>query len=217
LEREQPHPGPTYAGRLESHLTVDARDQEALGRFRAACARLEVKCVLIELSRGATRAQPMTNLVHHGTLAGALEEARELAGELQRVGFPVLRLKIEASPDNQDVPRDDDEARRLPPENYFESHAKLTLAGDAAAGPLLAACAPHGAHLSSNAFRDLGGGLVERFVTLRSYSVGRATAEDRLAGLLASLEAAGHTPSKVVREYCVLDSNLALDDGWLGP
>jgi hypothetical protein len=217
LDREQTHTGPAYAGRLESHLTVEAPDREALGRFQAACAALGVKCVHIELPRGASRSQPMANLVHEGTLADARHQATDLAGDLQRAGFAVVRVKIEASLENADVPHDDNEASLRPAENYFEYHVKLRLPDGYAAGPVLAACVPHGAHLSSNAFKNLGGGLVERFVTLRCYGAGRNTADARLDALLASLEAAGHAPAKVVREYCVLDSNLALDDGWLGP
>src|SRR4051812_16894875 len=187
--RESEDCGPSYEGLFESHVTVEARDADALDRFRATCAELGVKCVLIELPRGATRSQPMTNQVHRGTLPQARREAMDLAALLGRRGFPVLRVKLEAAPENRDVPEADDQATRLPRDNYFEYHVRLTLPGDEAAERVSAACGPHGAHLSSNAFRRLPGGQVERFVTLRCYGVGRSTADARMAALRGSLEA----------------------------
>jgi hypothetical protein len=71
--------------------------------------------------------------------------------------------------------------------------------------------------LSANVFKRLPERKVERFVTLRQYGVGRDTADARMAELLRSLDGISYSPMKVVREYCVFDSNLSLDDGWLEP
>jgi hypothetical protein len=76
-------------------------------------------------------------------------------------------------------------------------------------------CLAHEAHLSRNASREPVDGIEERFVTLRSYRVGRSTAEQRLHRLLAALERAGEQVIEVESEYAVYDSNLALDAGWL--
>lgn len=208
---------PAFAGMFESHVTVELADADALGRFREACAELGVKCILIELPRGVTRSQPMTSRVHRGTLDQARREAMELAGALSARGFPALRVKIEAAPDNRDIPETDEQASRLAPGHYFEYHVRLTLPGGEATDRVRAACQPHGAHVSANALRQLAGGQSERFVTLRCHGVGRATAEARMAALRGSLEGTGYPLGPTVREYCVLDSNLALDDGWLEP
>jgi hypothetical protein len=208
---------PSYAGLFESHVSVEARDVQTLERFRETCAEVGVKCLLIELSRGVTRSQPMANSFHHGTFQQARSEAMDLAKFLAGRGFPVLRVKIEAAPDNCDIPETDEHTKSLAPENYFEFHAKLILPGEGTIASVRAVCEPHGAHLSANVFKRLDEGKVERFVTLRQYGVGRDTADARLAELLRSLDGIGCSPMKVVREYCVFDSNLSLDDGWLEP
>jgi hypothetical protein len=141
----------------------------------------------------------------------------DLARSLEAWGFPAIRVKIEAAPDNRDIPETDEQAQRLPSSHYFEYHVKLTLPGDEAIEPVRESCTAHGAHLSSNAFQRLEGGWVERFVTLRCYGVGRATADARMAALRRSLEETGFPLAKTVCEYCVLDSNVAIDDGWLEP
>lgn len=206
-----------YVGLFESHVTIEARDADALERFRAHCAGQGIKCVLIELARGVTRSQPMANLAHQGTFPQALREAVDLARSLAQQGFRVVRVKIEAAPGNADVPETDEQAKRLPPGNYFECHVKLVLPDEAAEGPVRAACEAHEAHLSANAFKQRPEGGAERFVTMRSYGVGRVTADARLLALVKALERTGFPLVKVVCEYCVFDSNQALDDGWLKP
>jgi hypothetical protein len=78
--RDDPRAGPAYAGLFESHVTVDARSGEELGRFREVCGAIGGKAVWIVLPRGAARSQPMANVVYRGTLAGAKAEAAEVAG-----------------------------------------------------------------------------------------------------------------------------------------
>jgi hypothetical protein len=120
---------PSYAGQFESHVSVEAQDAQTLERFRETCGEIGVKCLLIELSRGVTRSQPMANSFHHGTFQQARSEVMDLAKFLARRGFPVLRVKIEAAPDNCDIPETDEHTKSLPPDNYFEFHAKLILPG----------------------------------------------------------------------------------------
>lgn len=207
----------TYAGLFEAHVTVAAGDADTLERFRVVCVELGVKPVLIVLPRGVVRSQPMANLIRRGTLSEAHQGATELASALEERGFSIVRVKIEAAPDNLDIPDTDEQAKSHSPGNYFEYHAKLLLGDETALEPIRQACEPHRAHLSANAFKRTDGGRIERFVTLRVYQAGRREADRRLSDLLRSLEAIGHTPVKVVCEYCVYDSNLPLDDGWLAP
>ena len=94
----------------------------SLDRFRATCASLGVKGVLIVLPRGIARSQPMANSIHRGTFPQARLEAGDLARRLQGEGFPVLRVKIEAAPGNADIPETDDRAGSLPRADYFEYH-----------------------------------------------------------------------------------------------
>jgi hypothetical protein len=189
-------------GSFEAHLTVEAETVERRDAFAAACAELGVKCVLIELARGAHRSQPMTSSHHAGTLDEVLHEVEVLRTRLVAAGFAVSRVKVEAEVTNEGVPVDEPG----PPGSYFEFHAKLATGDDIEA--LRAICLAKGAHLSNNAIQR---GL--RFVTMRAYEVGRTEARARFERLLAALSPYELVGTKA--EFTVHDSRLELDAGWL--
>lgn len=198
-------------GTYEAHVTVAVRDEEAGRRFAAACERLAVKRIHIELARGEARFQPMTASHHRGTLAEVRREVDGLARALTVEGLEVTRVKIEALGDNHDIPLTDAEARARPA-GYFEFHVEVALP-EARRAEVRARCEALGAHLSRNARR--GEGDPACFVTLRVPGEGRAGAEARFAALMAGLAETGLPLFHPVREYTVHDSNLDLDLGWL--
>ncbi|MFP2925820.1 non-canonical purine NTP pyrophosphatase [Pyxidicoccus sp. 3LG] len=202
-------------GAYEAHLTVSARSEEDLRRFRAFCDAASVKCIFIELGRGAEPFQPMTASYHHGTLRQAREEVHAMARALAAEGFDVTRVKLEALGKNRDMPEDDATALAQPA-NYFEFHVKVLLPSEGAdVEALRARCEQHGAHLSRNARKVREDGASERFVTLRVYGLGRANADARFTALLEDLAAMGLTLTQRLREWTVYDSNHGLDRGWL--
>ncbi|MBZ4421903.1 hypothetical protein [Myxococcus sp. RHSTA-1-4] len=203
-------------GAFEAHITVSARSEEDLRRFRAFCDAAAVKCIFIELGRGEEPFQPMTASYHHGTLRQAREEVQAMARTLAAEGFDVTRMKLEALGKNRDIP-EDDAAARAQPANYFEFHVKVLLpAGVSDVEGLRSRCEKHGAHLSRNARKVREDGASERFVTLRVYGLGRANAEARFTALLEDLAGTGLTLTHRLREWTVYDSNHGLDRGWLG-
>ena len=203
-----------YRGEFEVHLTV--RADGTLDAFRTWCDTERCKCARIVLARGEQVEQPMATWRRDDAeLPDVLAEALRRADDLGRAGFAVARVKVEAAPFNEEVPATDEAAALQPPGNYFEHHVKLLRAAGAGREGLLQACHDHGAHLSRNAWREPAGGFEERFVTLRSYRIGRPASEQQLRRLLAALEGAGEQVVEVESEYIVYDSNLALDAGWL--
>ena len=205
-----------YRGKFEVHLTV--RAVGTLDAFRAWCEVERCKCARIVLARGVQVEQPMATWRRDGiVLPDVLAEATERARDLERDGFAVVRVKIEADPSNEDVPATDDEALLQPSCNYFEHHVKLRREAAAVRDRLLRVCLGHAAHLSRNAWREPAEGFEERFVTLRSYRMGGSASEQRLQRLLTALVEAGEQIIDVESEYTVYDSNLALDAGWLPP
>jgi hypothetical protein len=202
---------PDFRGHFEVHLTVRAESPHADAQFRAWCRDRGVKCVRIVLDRGATPDQPMATWRRSNTVLPTVRaEAERLAADLTAAGVPVTRVKIEVDPANEDVPAADAAGSA----NYFEHHVKLHRPTGADRTALAAACARHAAHLSRNAFRD-SSDFEERFVTLRGYHIGAATAAERLTALLTDLHALGETVLECESEYCVFDTNLDLDAGWL--
>ncbi len=203
-----------YRGNFEIHLTVAETDE--LEMFRAWCETEGCKCIWIVLARGSHVQQPMATWRRTRTiLPDVFEEARQRARKLAHAGFRVVRVKIEADPSNEQVPMTDASASLETAGCYFEHHVKLQRQMNAERDVLLEICRRHSAHLSHNAWRKSVDGMEERFVTLRSYRVGRLEAEQQLQHLLAALRVAGEHVLEVESEYSVYDSNLALDDGWL--
>lgn len=203
-----------YAGDFEVHLTVEAG--RALSSFERWCRERGMKCVRIVLARGRRCEQPMATWRRRGTCRSAMiEEAHARAAEARAAGWQVVRVKLETAPGNEDVPATDEEAQRRPEGHYFEHHVKLRRPVGAGREGLLALCQAHGAHLSRNALRLASEGHEERFVTLRTCAVGRASSLLRLDALIEALDGAGEHIEERESEYCVYDTNLALDEGWL--
>ena len=205
-----------YCGDFEVHLTVLAPDKPRLVRFQEWCRIREYKCVWIVLARGEHVEQPMATWRRRDTnLTRVLEEAEHHARELKRDAIPVVRVKVEAAPHNDEIPLVDADALAHPVGNYFEHHVKLLRDKTAPCEALVRVCQRFGAHLSRNAFREAGAGQEERFVTIRSYSVGWVSSEQQLRQLLVVLKGIGEQIIEYESEYCVYDSNLRLDAGWL--
>lgn len=205
----------TGAGTFEAHVSVDAAPPAECERFRALCAELGVKCVLIELPEGQTRSQSMTASYHHGSLADVAEEVAALSRRIRAAGFPIRRVKLEAVATNDGVPDTDAQAALFPPSNYFEFHVKLLLTATADLARLGELCARHDAHLSRNALKRDAAGRSERFATLRVYRAGRQRAFAHFDAFLADLEAAGYVFTNKLREYAIYDTAVALDAGWI--
>ena len=133
--------GQTGSGTFEAHVTIEADDLTERERFRAACAELGVKCVLIELPAGATRSQPMTSTYHRGDLADVVGEVAGLAADLRQRGFAPTRVKLEAVITNAGVPADRRGGAAFPAGNYFEFHVKVTAARRGRPGRRCGRCA----------------------------------------------------------------------------
>ena len=205
----------SYPGSFEVHLTVEISSDERMHKFRQWCQDRSLKAVEIVLDRGRHTHQPMATWRRaETTLEPVLDEANAFAADAA-AHFEVTRVKIEAAPDNEGVPVSDEESSSRPRENYFEHHIKLLRTPGASADALTAAVTPHGAHVSRNAFRQRDDGRAERFVTLRSYAVGREASAGQLLRLLETLDSLGEEVVEFESEYCVYDSRIELDAGWL--
>ncbi|GGU39011.1 nucleotidyl transferase AbiEii/AbiGii toxin family protein [Lentzea flava] len=198
-----------FSGEFELHLTGSEWQVDELAAF---AARHQVKFSHIELHQGEVPSQPMLTIGATGTL----DEVRAVAAQWRRKLFEaelhVVRVKIEAAPWNDGVPQSDEDAD---PALYFEHHVKVLMSGtwhDWYAR-ILKAVDGHEAHVSQNARRKYENGTQERFVTQRCFGVGRDTAKQNLAALLADLEE--FAVLEVEEEYVVDDDALHIDNGWI--
>jgi hypothetical protein len=202
-----------FTGEFETHLTVSPDGDH--GRLASWAGQHGIKYARIVLDRGRTPDQPMLTVRGRGTLSAQRDTARSWVVRLAGAGFPVTRLKIEASPFNQEVPRTATDAAALPPGCYFEHHIKLILTEPEQVDRARAVGERHAAHLSRNARRTLADGSHHRFVTQRCRDVGLPEARRRLDALLAELSAEGFAAVETEAEFVVVDDNPGLDAGWI--
>lgn len=204
-----------FAGDLETHLTVATHQANASDALRRFADLHGLKYLHIMLDRGQTVSQPMLTRHARGGLSNELSIARDLARKLDTAGFAVTRIKVEAAPFNQDVPQTDGDVTGLEGNLYFEHHVKLLVGRDTDLTTLTQLASRHQAHLSRNALRVREDGQLERFVTQRCWSVGRATAEQRLDALRQELVSAGWMIVDIEAEFVIYDNNLEVDAGWI--
>ncbi|MFJ9455483.1 hypothetical protein ACIRST_10425 [Kitasatospora sp. NPDC101447] len=217
--RPVPSDPPDVRGDFEVHLTVGPGAADALAAWADDHG---LKFTHILLDRGASPSQPMLTLRAGGTLEEVAAETARVTGRLDRAGFTVLRAKIEATPWSEGVPASDEDAVRHGAGRYFEHHVKLLLPGPAQEGGdagrrarLAELVDRHAAHLSRNPRRVREDGRCEWFVTQRCRLVGLDTAGRRLEALLGDLADDGRDVVSVEREFVVVDSDEALDAGWI--
>ena len=197
-----------FAGDFETHFTLQLSRLDQVEALKAWGAARGMKCVHIVLSSGASASQPMLTRHGQGVLAGELEVAAQIGHTLEEAGFVLTRIKVEAAPWNEGIPRSPEEAQEQPPERYFEHHVKLLLDAKEHSfdvyirQSMLSACAAkHGARLSQNVRRKREDGRTERFVTQRCHGVHQAEAQRQLRDLMDEIESLASPLSDLQAQY----------------
>lgn len=191
---------------FEAHITIDAVNEGEEQRFLSFCNEYALKPLLIELERGVHWQQAMISALYPvQSLAEVIDYIQPVIAALKAALFYPVRLKVEVPSQCLDQLVLDS---LMTPTAYFEWHAKV-LFNDIDA--LTTLCELHQAHLSRNALK---GATTMRFVTLREYG-GQRQFDGRVKQLKHALQQGGWQINKQQSEYCVYDSNVALDKGWL--
>lgn len=189
---------------FEFHITIDRLALSEQSAFIEFCLTRHLKPIFIELGRGIHTEQPMlSKVVYMDSLSSALKWASVLFIELKEETFRPLRLKIEIPIQYFEWYRSDEIGT-----TYFEWHGKINFINTLELHKL---CDMHHVHLSRNALK---GQHDYRFITLREYG-DKDHFESRLLELKHALEQGNWVVIKEQSEYCVYDSNVRLDDGWL--
>ncbi len=192
---------------FEIHLTTQPLSPSQVPAFKRFCQQIAAKPILIELSNGQHAQQPMISKVlscsDRATYTKGLEELQQAFANAH---YPISRSKVE-------VPLDQAAAvQQLFPEyprGYYEWHGKVNFQHEE---ELRAICLRHQAHLSRNALKSQQD---SRFITIRDYSGAAENIQTRVAKLKAELLSQRWSFSKEEFEYCLFDSNVNLDRGWI--
>jgi hypothetical protein len=187
---------------FEVHITIEDLLKGEEQTFIKFCKKQNAKPLLIELDRGEFVKQPMYSKVIHSV---SLEEVLNLITEDKKIfdehNLKVRRVKIE-------IPFNDShliDTGNFPA--YFEWHGKVIYQNSKS---LLQLCKEHKAHLSSNALKEDNS---TRFVTLREND--KEKYKQRVDTLIEDLKSGGWNISKNEWEFCIYDTNILLDNGWL--
>ena len=189
---------------LEVHLTVEGCSASRLATLGGEL-RCDTKVIEIVLEQGdEPPRQVMLTWYHRDGVDAASAEAARISASLACQNLRCSRVKIEAPVDGLEwgVGR------------YLEHH--VLVRADARSDALRWIASRHGAALSRTPRRISGKGQVERFINQRWWdpdsAVDGMSAFDRMANEVAS---AGLHIVERIHERVLLDTNQAIDGGWL--
>lgn len=206
-----------YQGPIELHITVVLDNTESeRERFNSACKAQNGKSIWIELEDGQTKNQPMYGIrFARSTPRQQTDRISQLVTAFA-ADFSIIRVKVEAHPNNDNIPQSDSATANEPADCYFEHHLALELSPTADLEKLKGDLAAYDGYLSRNRFKTLNkNGLEVRFVTQRYHRLGRPNAEAKLNRLIEYLKSINLAIVDIEQEYNVFDSNLPLDTGWM--
>lgn len=199
---------------FEVHVTIEPQQSSDIDTLLAICSQQRWKAIIIDLKPPSPN-QPMTCSRITGTIDDAFSHAKQVQRCLQQAGLLVNRVKIEAAPWNSQVPHSDQERQQHDPSAYFEYHLKLALSANNWQETLPQICHSFQAHLSHNALKHEANGTIQRFATIRSSTLGLERFQAYTQAFQDCVDSAGFTILKAITEFCIYDSNSALDNSWL--
>ena len=215
---------------FEIHITVDmskiGNKIKFVDDFKKQCQYLGVKPIVIELQlENGTLEDVMTSSKHFGDNRSAYEESERIANELIKIGYRVIRRKIETVPWHSAAPMIDG-ILPIPNGCYFESHIGVVITPDekqeldSFVEGLNAGTEDTGfggvAKLSQNFFKkSKDGSKFVNMITYRNNLCGYETFKDEVELIKESLVSSGFNYEKVEVEYAIYDTNITHDDVWL--
>lgn len=199
------------AEHYEIHITVKSDGE--IEHFKEACATLEVKPLVVQLSNGAVPDDVMTSSDFRGTPSELRDECVRILVGLEVMSWNAIRCKVECSPFHEkvrDLQPDD-----MLPFQYFESHIPIKIVGDDDIGSLRVICRCYETHLSANAFK-LGNRDRTLMATFRSSKLTADEFRKATDFRVDQLREALYDAMPPVVEFAIYDSKRSHDNEWLG-
>lgn len=201
----------------EIHITV--KSDGAIDDFKACCAELEVKPLVVQLANGEVPDDVMTSSSIKCTPSELRDECMRILIGLEVMGWHTIRCKVETPPFHSKVvelkPED------ILPFQYFEAHIPILVNENTPIVHLRGLCRHLDLHLSANAFKV--NNAERTFMT--TYRSAAYTAQKFREGVdLRVAVLSGDHPSynvfefsaeTPVVEFAIFDSNRSHDDEWI--
>lgn len=194
--------------------------------FKRQCKFLGVKPIVLELQlENGTLDDVMTSSKHFGDNRSAYEESERIARELSKMGYRVVRKKIETVPWHSAAPVVDG-VIPIPNDCYFESHIGVMITPeqkenlndfvDFLNDTFEQSESGGVAKMSQNFFKKSNDG--SRFINMITYRnnlCGYNTFLEEVEMIKYSLMSNGFEFEKVEVEYAIYDTNVSHDNAWL--
>lgn len=206
---------------FEIHVTVE-RDVEKsfedfTSLFKKACEKINVKSIVLDLenSDGEFINDVMTSSKFYGDNRTVYEEVQRISGMLKRLGYKVVREKVETAPWHPGAPSKEGDA--MPKGCYFESHIAVEIDNSEETRRELSLHARRiNAHLSKNVFKKVDDNNFIIMLTIRDYHVNSKEFQEIVEKAVTSLRDASYKiPKKEIVEFAIYDTKLNHDYLWL--
>ena len=194
--------------------------------FKRQCKSLGVKPIVLELQlENGTLDDVMTSSKHFGDNRSAYEESERIARELSKMGYRVVRKKIETVPWHSAAPLVDG-VIPIPNDCYFESHIGVVIKPEQKENlndfvdflnDMFEQSDSGGiAKMSQNFFKKSNdGSKFINMITYRNNLCGYDTFKEEVEMIKYSLVSNGFEFEKVEVEYAIYDTNVSHDNAWL--
>jgi NTP pyrophosphatase (non-canonical NTP hydrolase) len=194
--------------------------------FKRQCKSLGVKPIVLELQlENGTLDDVMTSSKHFGDNRSAYEESERIARELSKMGYRVVRKKIETVPWHSAAPLVDG-VIPIPNDCYFESHIGVVITPEQKENlndfvdflnDMFEQSDSGGtAKMSQNFFKKSNdGSKFINMITYRNNLCGYDTFKEEVEMIKYSLVSNGFEFEKVEVEYAIYDTNVSHDNAWL--
>lgn len=191
---------------FEIHITTTNLPKSKVDLFVSMCVHNGGKPLLIELYQGEYISQPMfSKVIYSNNFNAVIAQISNYTHLLDQQGFQTKRIKTEIPASCVNIVQVPIELGFIP---YFEWHGKIALNR---MNELLELCSSYKVHLSRNSLKDE---KQTQFITLREYGSSEVF-QQRIDAVVRELAQGGWQVMKQQSEYCIFDTNIDLDRGWL--
>ena len=192
--------------KIELHITCNALTSNQIETFENFCYSIDSKPIVILLSSGENKQQPMiSKIISCKDKNDIKKELDFIKSKFKANGYRITRIKMEVAP--WDIMEAEQMFNRKK-ENYFEWHGKINIENEKNA---TLAISEFGGHISRNVLKKNPN---FKLVTIRDYGT-EQDIKEKIIKLKKGLDQIGINFIKEELEYCIFDSNVSLDKGWI--